>query len=716
MPTIRLPQGRATIQDQVPGADLQVRSQGDLGNAYADFGRTVENIGAQLLDSHVKAQAIDYGYSKETEDKVAIKQYGDNLKLNTKLGTDEYSTKMEEFVKQRSEINQQNAPTERARLSYLGKSEALHSNTMIEAKSYENKRNAESYIKNIDAGIDLNQRLFLDAPDPTKYKETVDGIHQQISAQEGTQLLSPEMANALRAKASQQLSSSILQGLAIQEKYDAGIKLLDSKNGESDVAQGLTGEQKASFLKQFQQLKQVKTETSMKLINENIKDFQYAAISGGKVDQVQLSKILSGVASNNAIKPEDKQRIADTLKTVVQASGEMQNLNKMTTEELINYQPKIDTKNTFNVAARAEIANHIDAYRQQLIKKRADDPLAQAQTLSPQLKSLATQAQGGDPNVSKQYLEQGLAAQKQMGVASPRVTTKQESVFNSQQLLAAPSASAADVVLQNFKLKYGEYLPKALDEMAKDKSGVTHDYVIAAYLPNQQQRISAIENIKNQKDINVNYSTTFKNVKPDIDTPFNKISLDLRKSIIQRTSSSDDLGVYNAFAKQIGLETKKQLAINPEMKPEKAVNAAYENIVTKNFEMIPSARSTIMMPKQVDGSFNDPKNVENFITLNSGSDSFKKMEVAVPPNFQNADDWYNKLETKSRWVTNGSLTGIQLVFDSERTGKVIPVLDKQHRPIEKSFKEIMLINPASQQQDLKSAYKKIELGAPNGKL
>lgn len=705
MPRIQLPQGRPTIQDQIPGADLQTRSLGVEGNAVADFGRAVQGFGAELLQKRSEAQTADYAFSNEQADKLAIKEYGDNLKLNTQPGTQDYSTKMASFIKDRSDLNEQNAPTEQARLAYVAKTDALHSSSMLEASSYENKRNAESYINNIAAGIDTNQRIFLDAPDPSKYKETVDGIHQQIDSQTGT-LFDENQATQYKQKASQELSMSIIKGMANQGNYGAALKLLDSKNGESDVAKGLTGEQKSTLETKLLEMQKTKTETNVKLLNENIKDFQYSAVHNGTVDQNQLSKILGSLNTVSTLKPEERSRITDTLKTVVAASGEMQKLNSMSSDQLLNYKPNIDTKSTFNVANRAEIAASLTTYRDQLIKKRENDPLAVVQADNPQLKSLAAQAQSGDPSIGKDYLDQAMAAQSQLGVAKPRVTTKQDASFNAQQLQAAPSAAAADVVLTKLKAQYGDYLPKALDEMAKDSSGVTHDYVVASYMPNQQSRINAIDNIQRQKDINKNFTESFHS-PPDLKTPINQVSADLKQAVILRTNSADDLGAYNAFTKQIELETKKTLAVNPGLSPTKAVNQAYDNIVSKNYDMVPSARSTIMIPKQVNGAFSDPKAVENFVSLNSNQDALKNLDVIVPKSYKNPDDWYNFAADKTRWVTNSSLTGIQLVYDSPTSGRTLPLTDSKGKVIEKSFKDIKL--NAGQLQQQQADFQKINV-------
>ncbi len=711
MPRIQLPESRATIQDQVPGADLQTRSVGATGNSIADLGHAIQGFGAELLQKRTQAQTADYAFSNEQLDKQAIKEYGDNLKLNTPPGTNDYSTKMETFIKDRSNLNQQNAPTEQARLAYQSKTEALHTSAMIEASAYENKRNAESYIENINKGIDLNQRLFLDNPDPTKYKETVDGIKQQIDSQTGAGKLFDENVGAgKKVQVEQQLSMSILKGLANQGHYDVALKLLDSKNGESDVAKGLTGEQKAAFQSQLIGLQQNKSETNKELINKNIKDFQYTAMNNGVVDQAQLSKILSGINSNQSFKPEDRSRITDTLKTVVLASGELQKLNTMTNEQLMNYKPKIDTKSTFNVAARGDIASHLENYRDQILKQRSTDPMQVIQDANPQLKSLAIQSQGTDPNASKDYLDQALASQAQMGVTQPRVTTKQEASFAASQLQSAPSAAGADIILQKLKSQYGEYLPKALDEMAKDSHGITHDYVIASYLPNQQSRVMAIDNVLKQKDINKNFTDSFHS-PPDLKTPIAQVSSDLRQAIIQRTNSAADVGAYNAFTKQVELESKKTLALNPNISASKAVNQAYDNIISKNFEMIPAVRSTIMMPKQADGVYNDPKIVESFVQQNSDQNALKNLDVIVPKSFPKADDWYNLVATKSRWVTNSSLSGIQLVYDSPTSGRTLPLTDSKGRAIEKSFKDIMINAPQIKQQDYN--FQKIELQKQN---
>lgn len=711
MPRIQLPDGRQTFQDQVPGADLQTRSQGELGDAYANLGHAIQSIGQQVLKARVEGQAKDYSFTQENLDKVAIKDYGDKLKLTTQPGTNDYSTKMEDFIKQRSQTNVDNAPTSVAADAYRYKAEGLHTSSVLDAQHFENKRNAESYVKNIQSGIDLNQRLFLDSPDPSKYKETVDGINQQI---DGT--LDPEVAIKYKQQASQQLASSILIGLSKQEKYDTALQLLDSKNGESDVAQGLTGEQKAHFMTQLMSLKQAKSDSNMHLISQNVQDFQYSAMQNGIVDQGQLSKILSGLNDNKSIKPEERRRITDTLKTTVQASGEMQKLATMPTDQLMSYQPKIDTMNTFNVSKRAEIAGQIETYRDQLLKRRANDPLEEAKNLSPILKSLSVQAQGGDPNISKQYMDNALAVQTQLGVPRPRVSTQAEASFNSQQLLAAPSPAAADVVLQKLKGQYGDYLPKALDEMAKDKTGVTHDFVIASYLPNQQSRINAIDNVQRQKDINKNFTDSFHS-PPDLKTPIAQISSDLQKAVVQRTNSADDLGAYNSFVKQIELESKKTLAQNPGLPPIKAVNQAYDSVVSKNFEMIPSARSTIMMPKSVNGSYNDPQAVESFVMQNSTQDAFKKMDVIVPPAFKNKDDWYNFVAPKARWVTNSALSGLQLVYDSSTSGRTLPLTDSKGKLIQMSFKEIMLNAPQlkQQQQQQEQSFKMMDLGGVYGK-
>lgn len=701
MPTIKLPQGSSTLQDQVPGADLQVRSQGDLGNAYGDLGRSIQAIGSHLLEQHVNAQAADFAFSKSNEDKLAIKQFGDKLKLEADptQPLPDYAEKMQTFIKERADQNFEAAPTERARLSYQSKSEALHTNSVIDAQSYQNKRNAEIYIKNIDAGIDLNQRLMESNPDPGQYKEITQGIDEQITSQEKSQLIDSHVAQAYRDKNHQSIAISILNGLKNQQKFSTALSLLESKNGESDIAKGMTGEQKQHFVDQFKALQVQHFEMGAALINKNIEDMKAVSMSDGQIDPAQMRKTIQAINSNPSIKPEDRMRYKDELITISMADKEINKLKNMSVDQLLKYQPPEDSGKNYNQKNRLAIMSHINSFKNNLIKQINDDPVQAAINKDPQLKSLSIQAKGGDASIAKEYLDKSLAIQKQLNVAAPKVSSKQESEYNAKQLLATNDASAADIILQNLKKQYGERLPMAIDEMAKNKTGVTHDYIVAANMPNQLARTSVIENHINQKSINEAYDKTFAHNKPDIDSEWNKISPDLKKAMIRRTDSPEDLALYNAYAKQVGLEAKKELTINPSLKPKEAIKNAYQKIIGDNYYPVPGARSTVLLPKNIDNLKSDPKLVENFLQAYSSKESLKELDVKIPDKIQ-SQDWYNQLEPSLRWVSNPSGTGIQLMGNVN--GKQIPIINSKDQLIEKSYKEIHLMASKIQDQKVKN--------------
>jgi hypothetical protein len=203
-----------------------------------------------------------------------------------------------------------------------------------------------------------------------------------------------------------------------------------------------------------------------------------------------------------------------------------------------------------------------------------------------------------------------------------------------------------------------------------------------------ETRVSLIDGIKNQDAIN-------KQIKTDelLNTRSKRVDIavtgamgNFKTATLGSANDSSRLETVNALQKMVQIQAKRDLIQNPDGDPKAIAQKAYDDVVGATYAITNGGKSSVIVPRAINGRPMDTKIVGTYLDVYSKADNFSDLNVAVPKGVEK-DKFLGVLESNHRWVTNDSQTGVKLM-QIQRDGNLQPVYNTLGKPVEKSYDEI----------------------------
>jgi hypothetical protein len=705
---------RANVISANPiGADISPSAYGSVGESIAQVGKEFSQFGYELAVKRKEAQDQDYAHTKANQ--LIIDLEDQKIKAQAESGPDAsgYSDRIRQFLQDRYQQDQQNAPSETARQIYARAAGSDVAHAVAQAGVFENTKRAQYYTDNVKDQLDARASTLLTNPTATNALNARAFSYDYIEGMRGT--IGDTGATASRNYADKIIGDSYLAGLLNTKQYEAGLAAIAyrSKNAVNpekaslDPLHGMTAERLAEEQGKFLSRREADLKSNyseFRALSEDQKAFSLATgrpVDPGLYQQIHAYQKAGVLTANEAASQTYDLKISEAAGQALQqarvtpnaslqgVSAQVPAMAARIKADLLRSMPNASYLKTDEFGAKVQIllADKVQRAIDDISKQRSDDPAQAALEAFPNdLSTLQTLTLDGNPAATAQYTKKVLAKQDAMGIppSFQRVTTKAMSSTDSQMVLGAQTSGQASQVLGFLQTKYGAQAPKALAEMAQDHKELA-PFLVATYFQDPIIRARAVDNAKNSEEI----LKAFENENPResafLTNEVKNSIQDLTSAISVSDSGGDSIKLANAFENLVKVDAIKRMKTQG-LERSEAVDASAAQL-KQNYIAVKAGRSQVVVPVVLSGGDPGARAIESFMDQSLSDGGMAKLAPGVPQG-TTAQEFYPRLAKISRWVTNSAQTGMRLVYDDPR-GFTAPVPREDRKPIEVLYQDII---------------------------
>lgn len=495
-------------------------------------------------------------------------------------------------------------------------------------------------------------------------------------------------------------------GLKADGTQKLGYKL---KNGEvmdptmTEVYRQLKPEVRQDFLNKVKSERDKALHVNMSTVNAYFKAGVSALMNGEEISpqhEAQVAGARNQVPEELKGIYEAEWQMAKELSPVMKLArnGTMENVNKALAE-LPDPEKTPDIAQKFK---REELRKRAVEGIQGIYQQKNKDINGYNLKINPDLAQSYAAMQDGDPAKTSEYIAKAKALAVASGV-TPRITTDQQAQKIGMELSASMSDPYVSAnYLQKLEQQYGAELPTVIAEVHEKDKSVDPSIIIAANMYEDGSKFQILENIRNRKTIEKSFSDGFaadqkNNLKEQINVQVDKFQAGISDSGSQMGS----IKMSSVFRDQIEIQAQKLMLAGRSSSD--AVAQATDTIIGKNFALIPTSSSTVLVPKNystaaIQGFFqeNDPRRNPLGSANEISPRLISKFNIGVPakviknnpsvPEQELQRRYFGLIKSQGKWVTNANQTGANLIYSDQ--GVLKPVLNKDGKPVTTDFKDI----------------------------
>lgn len=474
----------------------------------------------------------------------------------------------------------------------------------------------------------------------------------------------------------------------------------------SELIRGLKPDKREKLVAKLQSAMELETKVKLHTINTNVQAYVGYAMSGQPVSVKEKANVRAMVS--NMADPYLKAQYTEMLDTADKVAPVVEIAKEGTPDQVNKALEKLGTSlgNPQDLGSRYKAdgikQKAYDAIRK-IQEERVKDPMADSLN-DDSLTVLRQAAKSGEPQDVQNYVGRSLDVQSHRGVPAHqlRVTTKQEAQMLADRLRSAQMIDYATMAneLDRVEQQYGPHFEKAIAEVTTEDKSLSESVMLAAQVSNMGSKREILENLQKKKAIEEAFKqrseTSQKDLNDNVQDQMDKFSATLGANM----RSADGLTTVNRFQEQITLQAKKNMAMR-QMDVDSAVDAAYKEIVEKNYDVVQTDRSQILMPKK---SAYNPELVERFTSdfapqtgnrpgmqvlgIGPTEKDYQELMAKNPGQTkeQIKDAYIASVLANGRWISNGDQTGVSLVVDI--MGRFVPVYRENGTRVDFSFREL----------------------------
>lgn len=711
MPTIPAGNERlGLIETSAPGANLA--ETGQQWGALIQAGKQISDVGFELEKKRRDAEDSSYAFNSKMEDLKEISEFEEELKKNTPADGADYYKKYNDFINTKYNQRMQNAPSERARRMYQESVQPMFTRAGIEAQGYENTTKAKYWKNSIFTKTDDLAKTYVDKPDYRSAPQMMTDLNTQVDSQVGT-LYTPAEAEEIKKTLSAKVSNSLADGLALQERYSEGLKLLKS---DDPSMSGLTPDQKADWTKRFMAQKKAKEEISKAEINRQIRDMSVKIMSPDGATGDQIDALIKSLPSAGLDKYE-QQRAMHELSVAKIASSSVKQISRQNISDIqSNYDSAIKnideyTKKTGLGDYEAQVyKNKLTQAMTQVLNQREKDPVSFISQYIPEKRNLIEEVNSSNPEVSRAAAEQLVRYQDYLGIQNKQVLSDSQAFNYATMIATSGNSDSAASVISELQNRYGSnfsYIRNQILDTKKVDSGV----FTSSYLYDSRAKATVIANERASANLKKFKSELNSSDKKNFNDYLSDKVSDIIKPLVEASADNKGLQFAQMFRDSIEKEALSQMTRG--VSYDDAIDSAKDIIWDKNFLNIKARNNEFVIPKQLpNGELADAQAIQTYIVRKSNSPEIvKTFGITVPPEIKAQrpdlkDDeirsrYLSDIQSRGRWVSNQYMTGARFMIPGSN-GELIPVMDKIGMPIEVEYSEMQ--SPKTQIQLKKERY------------
>lgn len=478
---------------------------------------------------------------------------------------------------------------------------------------------------------------------------------------------------------------------------------------------------KAALIDHMKNKAEAETQLKLSELNSQVSSFEQIAYSGGNYTEAQKGTIKSQINGNSSLHLWARKRLMDAVDTADVANGLMKAMQSAPRSQWQSIAGQFDDRikmsegtaakfdpNMTNLSAdmtiranRMKAKNTLDSEMDQLAKFQSKDAASFAIQSDNQLTNFWGATKDGDPNFSQRYAREAIARQTYLEIPpkDQRVLPKNYAEQIGSQLKGIPDSETTNDFLSKLQNQWGPAYPRVLKEISgSDKS--LANFSIATYAQNDT-RADLVDSIKNSDAITKQFKTL-----PDHEV-IGKLVVDraetitrpLSQAILGSANETGNMNILNNFQTAITTQARRDI-VQKGMEPTAAVEKAYSDIVDKQYHIVPTGKSMLLVPKDLNGVITDADKISQSIRQSSYVEGLKNLNLMIPNDplgkyKRDPNTFYEDLAQTGKWVTNQQQDGARLMT-VEMDGHLSPVYDKYGKSVELKYKDIMTAPLAKQ--------------------
>lgn len=705
-PRIDLAPSGDLVQGLVHGPAIDQQGVAKGYDAESRFAGEVADLAFNASAMRKQAADSNYAFTTTVADQSAIEQHSSQLQSTLPKGASGYTDQMQSFIQDRIDQNTANAPSQEAADMYTKNISRYAADRLISAQQYEKTETAQKYRDDITTANTQITSRYMDNPNYLTFKDTVQTVTDQIKANTGITHNTSDEPDLIQ-KATQQQAVGIIEGLNNQGRYKEAQNLLKSGN---PVGDSLSDNLKNHYLDNVSSLYNSQQSVTKSYLEGKLKDVTTDLLNGNHVTSDQGMGLINAYNSNPKATPADKEAFKTQVFTSMAVGNAIQNIRILPKDQR---QPEIDKLQDLvgqgnNSSLRQEIVNKGTAAINHLEAQELKDPARAGVLASPEVASLAKQAQGtgspNDPNgtiATSKYLDALTGVQRHLQIPE-KVLSVDDMSAESAKINTGMSPANIGEEISKLSNKYGNYFPKVMDELSKGpekgQPGINPQYAIAAYLPTNDSKTNAISNIQNYKNIKDQWISNGR-VNKDYEhlgLQASQATSQIRGIINAGSPLSKNDPLSKAITGQVEIEAMKIMNSPQGAKnSDEAITQAYNRVITSNFTIASGGKSQVIVPKNIPGLAGNEETINKSLNYYSTPNGLKSLGIKP---IGSDDGFYDHLSNTSRWINTSDKTGARLVQYLPE-GKVVPVLDSNQQPIKKQFIDFVRDAPSKVMSD-----------------
>lgn len=689
MPVI--PTGKGSRTGATPAApNVPVQQFGKVGDAIANFGKDLSEVGFKMMEAQTRTSENDYVYKTQLDDinKMEIFKTEWNAKIKNEQDAKDYAIEAQKYAEKLTKENLKNAPTSRAGKEYEERSMKYYTKELLDINAQSQKYQGFYKEKSIMDEADKVAATQLMAPNSLVAKESISNLSQWIDKDTGT-LFSPDYSVKVKEKALNTVAVNSFRGYLQSEDMDVlkqGLAELQ-KTDSGEVASYLSPDQKATLLNGFNNAMIQEQRKQVSMIVREVEDTQAALVDGVAVpgsNYASLKERLAAAKASGAIDEDTFKRMDSTLNVGIQANAMISQMKSQPASQWKSPDALVPKGSTFNYRELDQTRNAVAAAQNAELKKRYDDFPKYAAQNSRKVGNLQKQALNGDPVAVNNYVKNLDAYADSLGIPQDkrRVLSKDFSNLIGNQLNSLNNPQMKTEVMTRWQNSFGEKWNRAATDLVNDNV-IPSDYLAASYMQDTATKTKIFSNIQGSKEITEGFKKGFSDVSNnDINDLILSENGELQQLLVGKGNDPKRLPYANAVMDQLSLEIKSR-SLQQGKSPNADITAAVVNeFIGKNFDSVKSGNSNVMIPK---GNY-DTNQVSKFLDATSTKTGIEALKVKAPSG-RSLDDYHKYLEKNAFWDVNDANDA--LVFYRPGTGGLPePVADQNGKAIVVPFKDV----------------------------
>ncbi len=707
-----------SINTTVPAANIKL-GDGGRGEAMARLGNVVTNIGIELTNQTMEAEAKDYAANRKIGDTLKIEEYKKESLKKYADAPDKYSEDVKTFIDKTYQRSQEDAPTGLAQEIYKGATQGSFVREQISTDEFAQNQKLDIFkVNNVNRTQAISTFAYKSS-DPVKVSDLMNTQLNVIEANVGT-VVSRKEAELEKMKVKQEVSGSYFQGLLDEENYDIAKKVI--KDDSFPVTAALTVDQRSRIENRLDNAIKQKQATNTQALKLELNAATSLMRSGVFVPPSDLARIENGLKS---LPQDESVRAARVnLKADIALMNEAQSLATTSRSEWggrvgsISEQVNAAINSDESLAGQGsdlvkqsivlQTQGRLQTVMSDLIKQQNKDPAGYIHKHYPKMQEMASQVSTGNLGIEERsslvgdYIRQSISLQRNLGITEPKILSAREADVYADNFKSTGNSDLKASLVQGIKYKFADHSSQVFAELM-DAEKVDPIIMVAAQVNDPISMSRVFSNTENKEEKINNYRVRFGQASLNDLRATIKENMKEEIGIIARGDlNGSDSKYLDAITENVLIDVAQSSLSNDSNSSIKDKIRNAKSVIFGSQVVLSGGSSKVMMPVTPG---NNHLATETFLNVSNTPKNIGYFDVAMTSEYKNSvlknnpsatdDDIkqrYNKqISENSFWAKTSNPQEVKLMYQHPTFGP-INLKNSKNEPIKVKFSDMKNID------------------------